>query len=247
MRETQGQGFGEPLRTERAIESPEGRSAPDRPLLSQAGRRSPRFGRMTNSRFPGSSENGDERLMLEAAKGDLDAFGELVERNHQRALNLAYRLSGDAESSKDVVQESFLRILKAAHHYEPRAPFTSYLYSVIRNMIRETARRHRRRRESSLEDRSRDGVVLGIDSEAVAHPPDPDIVLQRTQAQESLMAALAGLAEDLRAVFVLSEMEGLSYKEIAQICDCPTGTVASRKHAAIAKLREILRPMRNGR
>ena len=90
-------------------------------------------------------------------------------------------------------------------------------------------------------------MIPGIDSEAVEHPPTPDVVLQRAQVQERLMEALDGLPDDLRAVFVPSEMEGLSYKEIAQICDCPIGTVASRKHAAIAKLREILRPMRNGR
>ena len=240
-------GSGQQTQTERTVGFSRSRCVSSPPLLSQTGRRSPRFGDMANSRFPGTPEISDEQLMLEAAKGDLDAFGELVERHHQRALNLAYRLSGDTERSKDVVQESFLRILKAAHNYEPRARFTSYLYSVIRNMIRETARWQRRRRETSLEDRSSDGVIPGIDSDAVEHPPTPDVVLQRTEVQERLMEALGGLPDDLRAVFVLSDMEQLSYKEIAQICDCPIGTVASRKHAAIAKLRALLRPMRNGR
>ena len=151
---TQKPGFGRNAQTRRATESTASPGTTRLPLLSQGSWLSPRFGEMANSRFPAVPEGSDEHLMLRSAKGDLDAFGELVERHHQRALNLAYRLSGDAERSKDVVQESFLRILKAAHHYEPRARFTSYLFSVIRNMIRETARWQRRRREASLEDRS---------------------------------------------------------------------------------------------
>ena len=215
--------------------------------MSQAGRCLPSFGLMVDSRFPDIPPGSDDELMLRSARGDFCAFGELVDRHHQRALNLAYRLTGDADRSKDIVQESFLRILKAARQYRPRARFTSYLTRVITNMVRETARRERRRREAPLEDRSRDGSVLGVEQGTVERPPGPDAVLQQKQTRELLMGALGALPDDLRAVFVLSEMEGLSYQEIAQICDCPVGTVASRKHAAIAKLRVILRPMRSGR
>lgn len=213
--------------------------------MSHGTQQSPRFEPMSDSRPRNPLEGSDERLMLLTAKGDLDAFGRLVDRHHQRALNLAYRLSGDAERSKDIVQESFLRILKAARKYEPRALFTTYLYSVIRNMVREKARQTRRRRENSLDDRLGNGLVAEIDSNAVAHPVSPDVVLQRTELEEGLMAALASLPDDLRVVFVLSEMEGLSYAEIASVCECPTGTVASRKHAAITRLRVILQPLRS--
>ena len=83
----------------------------------------------------------DEELMVRVAGGELDAFGILVERHHGRALNFAFRLCGDVEQSKDVVQESFLRVLKAARRYRPRAAFTTYLFHVVRNLVLETARR----------------------------------------------------------------------------------------------------------
>jgi RNA polymerase sigma-70 factor (ECF subfamily) len=186
----------------------------------------------------------DEQLMGRASTGDLNAFGELVDRHHHRALNFAYRLTGDREVSKDIVQESFLRILKAARRYEPRARFTSYLYSVVRNMVRETARRTRRRREESLEDRQEISAEVIVSAELSA-PSNPERERQKGLIQQELLDALRSLPEDLRTAFVLSEMEGLSYREVASVCRCPLGTVASRKHAAIARLRELLEPMRS--
>jgi RNA polymerase sigma-70 factor (ECF subfamily) len=202
------------------------------------------FGPM-RERVPESQERStDEQLMCLSAAGDLNAFGELVDRHHQRALNFAYRLCGDREISKDIVQESFLRILKAARRYEPRARFTSYLYSVVRNMVRETARRTHRRREEPLEDRQEISAEASLPAGPSA-PSDPERERQKRLLQKTLLDAVRSLPEDLRMVFVLSEMEGLSYREIAGICRCPLGTIASRKHVAIEKLRVLLKPIRS--
>jgi len=202
-----------------------------------------RLGVMTDLESPSRIEPTDEQLMLATGSGELSAFGRLVDRHHQRALNFAYRMSGDREHSQDIVQESFLRILKAAHRYRPRGRFTAYLYSVVRNMVRETARQRRIRRESPLDER-----VLGGSVSAVAHrayPPDPESIRRRAELQDALSTALAALSEELRVVFVLSEIDRLSYREIAQVCGCPEGTVASRKHAAVVRLRALLGPMRS--
>jgi len=176
--------------------------------------------------------------MLRSARGDLAAFGFLVDRHHRRALNVAHRLTGDAEWAKDATQESFLRILKAAHRYQPRGSFTSYLFTVLRNVVRETARSRARRREDPLETMTE--AQLSHSTPAGRRPPTPADVLQEGRRHERLMAALQSLNVEVRSVFVLSAIEGLSYREIAGICGCPMGTVASRKHEAVVKLRKML-------
>jgi len=182
----------------------------------------------------------DEQLMRCIGGGDQEAFGLLVERHHGRALGFAFRMTADREDAKDAAQESFLRILGAAHRYRPRAAFTSYLYAIVRNTLRETSRR--RRREVSI-DPQVDPTPRATAAGAVADPPPPDVLLEREQLRERLADAIHRLPEDLRIVFVLSEIEGVSYKEIAEICRCPMGTVASRKNTAVRELRRLLGPM----
>lgn len=181
----------------------------------------------------------DDSLMSLAARGDRAAFAELVERHHQRALNLAYRLCGDREMARDVVQESFLHLLRGSSRYEPRARFQSYLFAIVRNGVREARRARGRRRE--------DPLPVEVDGWGGVDAGRPDAELARLRLRDRLIGALAALPEAMREVFVLSEIEGVSYQEIAQICRCPMGTVASRKHAAVAQLREILRDVREER
>lgn len=186
-------------------------------------------------------ERTDEQLMLSTGEGDLDAFGELVERHHARALNLAYRLSGDPEASRDIAQECFLRVLKGAKRYRAKALFTTYLHTVVRNLVIETVRKQRRRRETSTGkfDES-DGANPGPAAVGDQASALPDAVLERKEIRSQLNRALATLSDDLRDAFVLTEIEGLTYRQVAQICDCPAGTVASRKHHAVVQLRRLL-------
>ena len=186
-------------------------------------------------------ERTDEQLMICTGEGDVDAYAELVERHHVRALNLAYRLSGDPEVSRDIAQESFLRILKGAPRYRAQARFTTYLHTVVRNLVIENVRKKRRRPESAL-PQGADPSSENPASPAVGGPPPdrPDVAMERKEIRQRLQHALAELPDDLRDAFVLTEIEGLSYREVGQICGCPEGTVASRKHNAVAQLRELL-------
>lgn len=179
--------------------------------------------------------------MTRAGAGDVDAFGRLVERHHQRALHLAFRLTGDPEMSRDIAQESFLRILKAAPRYEPRARFTTFLYTVVRNLVVEISRQPRRRRELSASELP-PGTGTGEAGVTSREPETPDVALERKELRQTLRDALASLPAELREAFVLTEIEGLRYAEVAEICNCPEGTVASRKHHAVERLRKILGP-----
>ena len=188
-------------------------------------------------------ERTDEQLMTRTGEGDLDAFGILVERHHKRVLNLAYRLSGDPELSRDIAQESFLRILKGARRYEARARFSTFLHTVVRNLVIEMVRKRRRRHEATISgvvDPSNGSPENSVRVDGAAVPPD--VMLERKEIRQRLQSALATLPDDLRDAFVLTEIEGLSYRDVAEICDCPEGTVASRKHHAVEQLRRILTP-----
>jgi RNA polymerase sigma-70 factor, ECF subfamily len=188
----------------------------------------------------------DEALIRASAAGDREAFGALVDRHHPRALGVAYRLCGDADLARDVVQESFLRILRHAPRYRPDGRFTTFLFAVVRNMVREQFRRSSRRREQPLAvlEPAAAGLAAGAPRAAATGPLTPDAELHRRELGGRLLAALAALPEELRAAFVLSELEQLPYAEIARICGCPVGTVASRKHASIERLRRLLEPLR---
>jgi RNA polymerase sigma-70 factor (ECF subfamily) len=187
-------------------------------------------------------ERTDEQLMTRVKAGDVDAFGELVERHHQRALNFAYRLTGDAEMARDIAQESFLRILKAAGRYQPRARFTTYLFTVVRNTAVEAARRAHRR----FEVRTAEPDTIDALAPASRTTDAPDAMLERDELHRRLRQAMASLPAHLREAFVLTEVEGFSYREAAEICECPEGTVASRKHSAVERLRTALESLNSG-
>ena len=180
----------------------------------------------------------DEELMTDVSRGNLGAYSALVDRHHERVLNTAYGMTGDEEASRDVAQETFMRILKHAAMYTPRAKFTTFLYTVVRNIVVETGRRTARRREVPLGD----AWVMETPG-----PEAADRIAERHELRTRLADALAELPEQLRDAFVLSEIEGLRYREIAEICGCPEGTIASRKHLAIEKLRGLLGEFDRGR
>ncbi|MEJ2722012.1 MAG: RNA polymerase sigma factor [bacterium] len=176
--------------------------------------------------------------MMEVSRGNLGAYSTLVERHHQRVLNTAYGMTGDEETSRDVAQESFMRILRHASMYSPRAKFTTFLYTVVRNIVIETGRRTSRRREVPL---------AGARLLETQNPETADRIAERRELRTRLSDALAELPEELRDAFVLSEIEGLRYREIAEICGCPEGTIASRKHSAVERLRGLLGEFDPGR
>ncbi len=188
------------------------------------------------------TDSTDAELMLATARGDLGAFATLVEKYHPRAVAYASRMAGDPDEARDLAQEAFLRLLRAAPRYEARASLVSYLYTILRNLLRSS----RRRREDPLVWNPATMRVGGAVDRSDLDARDPEITLGERERLEKIEGAIAALPDRLREVFVLSELEGMSYQEIGRICRCPIGTVASRKHAAVARLRVELAFLRNG-
>jgi len=161
----------------------------------------------------------------------------LVESYADRVYRFLLALTKDREVARDLTQETFLKLHQAGQAGRGDLPSATYVLTVARN----TALSWFRRRKLEAKHLS---VVPSDDLEPLAVPAaddHPDHELARSELRVALREALATLPEELRSVFLLSEVEGLSYAEIAKVVDCPPGTVASRKHHAILKLRQEMR------
>ncbi len=175
---------------------------------------------------PDDSAPPDERLMAELRRGEATALAQLV-RRHGASLQAVFRSLGlDRHGAEDCVQDTFVRLLRAAADYEPRAPFRAYLLRLARNALVDW----RRRRDDGVQFADPVDLALQRGRDAPFHASD----------LIDLRQALAGLSDRLRIVVQLSAWEGLRYAEIAALLGIPVGTVKSRMFLAIRQLREAL-------
>ena len=170
----------------------------------------------------------DDALMRRTRDGDTEAFGLLVKTHQRRLVRFATRLLGDAEAAEDAVQETFLRLWRLRARYQPRGCLEHLLLRIARNICLDYARLTR--------------PMATFPEEQPDLESSPEAAAQANGMAEAVEQAVQALPEEQRAVFVLSQYEGLSYREIAEILECPEGTVASRKHLAVQSLRRRLRP-----
>ena len=178
-----------------------------------------------------SEETTDDTLLLSTAQGNREAFRLLIRRHQGMVTRFACRLlSGDRSAAEDIGQEAFLRLFRAAKSYNARGEMCAFLLTTTRNLCRDHLRRQRPTEEL---DRAVDYADPSPTGEGSA-------LLQ--ERSETLRRAIAALPEEQQTVLILSHYEGLPYAEIAAIVGCPAGTVASRKHHALAALRRSLQP-----
>ena len=173
-------------------------------------------------------EETERQWIAQAQQGDRQAFGELVHYYREGVINVVYRMCGDANLAEDAAQEAFIRAWQHLPRYQPRSPFRNWLYRIATNVAMDVLRRER-------ETVDIENVPL------VATSLDPEIAVERYERAERVRQAVLALAPASRAVLVLREYEGLSYKEIADTLDIPAGTVMSRLNYARTQLREMLR------
>jgi RNA polymerase sigma-70 factor (ECF subfamily) len=187
------------------------------------------------------SKLGDAELIAAIQAGKLGAFTQLVDRHQRSLINFFYHLSWDRAASEDCAQEVFLRLYAHLGTYEPQAKFTTFLYRIARNLwidrVRSAATHGR---PVSLESPVGFGEERTLQERVSAGAPTPVEILTRQEAQEALKAAIEQLPEEQRTVLVLSEIQGLKYQEIGAILEIPVGTVKSRMHTAMEKLKEML-------
>jgi RNA polymerase sigma-70 factor (ECF subfamily) len=169
--------------------------------------------------------------MLRFQAGDARAFEALVRRHRTPVFSFLLRLTGDRGRAEDLCQDAFLKVVRSADAWEPRARFQTWLYAIARNLAVDEARRQAFRRADSLDD---------APAAAVAEDPGPDRRAEAALLRPKLEAALAALPEEQREVFLLREYAGLRFHEIAEVTRTAENTVKSRMRYALEGLREKL-------
>ncbi len=183
----------------------------------------------------------DEELMGLAQKQDISAFEELFRRYEQRIFAFFWRLCANRQEAEDGTQETFLRLWRARVRYEPTGRFSTYLFQIAKNHFLHERQKQGRRKDSQ-QPSARDPVE-GSGEPVSADRADGRLLAGEFQAAVS--GAMIRLPETLRLVYVLTEQEGMSYQQAAEVLDCPVGTVGSRKVEAVRRLRELLQPWRD--
>lgn len=174
-------------------------------------------------------------------KQDISAFEELFQRYEQRVLAFFWRLSANRQEAEDGTQETFLRLWKARVRYEPTGRFSTYLFQIAKNHFLHE-RQKRDRRTNSRQPSAKNPA--GAADEPVSSDGAEGPVLAG-ELRAAVHQAITRLPETLRLVYVLTEEQGMSYKQAAEVLDCPVGTVSSRKVEAVRRLRELLQPLRD--
>jgi RNA polymerase sigma-70 factor (ECF subfamily) len=190
------------------------------------------------------SDATDEMLMIRYQRGDRQAFAELVGRHGRRVYNFVLRQLRDDALAEDVTQETFLRVVQSAAQFKNESRFSTWLYSIVRNLCVDHERRRQHRRHASLDERTNGGEQQSRPLADVVADSHPRASVERSvvssQVGASIVRALEDLPTEQREVFLMREIANLPFDDIALITNCPPNTVKSRMRYALDRLRDAL-------
>lgn len=189
----------------------------------------------------GRDGDADEDLMERFAAGDTGAFEVLLKRHERGVYNFIYRLIRNREVANDLLQETFLRVVKNARRYSRKAKFTTWLYTIARNQCIDTVRKARHRDHASLDQPARhnpEGRTLmerlpGASPNGFDHADAGEMKVRIEQA-------IAQLSDEQREVFVMRQFMQLKFNEIAEVVGVSENTIKSRMRYALENLRLAL-------
>jgi RNA polymerase sigma-70 factor (ECF subfamily) len=195
------------------------------------------------ARTPTLKEADDSMLVARFLAGERRAFTELADRYHVRLMNFIQRTIGDRERAEDLVQETFIRVYRHLHRFDQTKKFSTWVYTIAGNLAK-----------NELRNRSRNPLVLfqtiKKNWDADHRPLEwedntyrPDDLYRKRHLKEMIDGAVAQLPEHHRMVFVLREMEGKTYEEIAEITGVNLGTVKSRLNRARNNFAQLIAPL----
>lgn len=183
----------------------------------------------------------DETLMLRFQSGDRAAFAQLVRRHQGPLYNFALRQVRTPQVAEDVVQEAFVRVVQSAADFKHEARFTTWVYTITRNLCIDQLRKKALRKHPSLDETKGEGGEGPTLGEQTA---DPRASVERaatgTELKERIALAVDKLPDEQREVFLMREVANLPFKEIAEITGVPENTVKSRMRYALERLQEAL-------
>jgi RNA polymerase sigma factor (sigma-70 family) len=168
--------------------------------------------------------------MLRVKAGDVDRMGLLFERHHRKLFSFLYHMLGRADTSEDLVQNVFYRMLKYRHTYTGEGEFRTWMYHLARNVLADHIKKNRHAAHHA---------DVADYAEKIGGGPRADEGLQREQEVATLHRALGRLSADNREVLILSRFQELKYEEIARVLNTTEGAVKVRVHRAMNELKTI--------
>ncbi len=181
----------------------------------------------------------DEELMTAYQRGDVQAFRILFQKHQRGVFNYIYRYTGSRDESEEVFQDVFMKLHRAAATYQPTAKFSTWLYTIVRNLCIDVHRKKRLRHNVSMDEPLYEDARTLHDVIA-AEKPAPDSKSSDQQVGKIVEEALAQINEDQREVFLMREKAGLKFEEIAELTGVSVNTVKSRMRYATESLRKYL-------
>lgn len=188
----------------------------------------------------------DDSLVSEAKGGSEAAFRRLVEKYQRKIYGMALGMVKDPDEAKDVTQDAFLKAYKALASFQGQSAFYTWLYRIAMNLCIDRARHNARVGKVEFDeviDRDEEGDS-GISPRRIGF--DPARAYQDREIRERLNAAIQKLSPTHRAVLLLREVDGMAYKEIADVMQCSEGTVMSRLFHARKYMQQMLQPLVEG-
>ena len=182
----------------------------------------------------------DEKLMSLFQGGDENAYIVLVNRYKDKLINFIYHYLKDSESAEDVVQETMIKLYQKKHYYKEIAKFSTWLYTIAKNLANTELRKRKNRKITLLSQFSNDDKTYEIPSDdlEIGQQVQTDVV------NEIIKNAVNQLSEKFKTVIILRDIQEISYEEISEIIGIPIGTVKSRINRARLQLQVELKYLR---
>lgn len=183
----------------------------------------------------------DQQLVERVQQGDKKAFDMLVLKYQQRIVNLVSRFVRNHSDALDVTQEAFLKAYRALPRFRGDSAFYTWMYRIAVNTAKNHLAQQSRRPMEAEQDISEVEQFQG--ESALKEQATPEHMIMRDQIQDVVVKTIDELPEDLKTAISLRELDGLSYEEIAEVMECPIGTVRSRIFRAREAIDKALKPL----
>ena len=180
----------------------------------------------------------DLKIIESCLLGNTQMFSQLIDNYKNMIFNLAYRMSNNSQEAEDISQETFLRAYQSLAHFNPSYKFSTWLYQITLNIIKDKFKR------KEIDYVSLDTSIETDDSEFYPQPLDyahnPEQIIDQQEKAQVIQKAILSLPLKYREVIVLRHLQDLSYIEIGNILKLPSGTVKIRLYRAREQLKKIL-------
>ena len=189
-----------------------------------------------------TNKEADLALVRRAKKGDYRAFDLLVLKYQSRIVSIAFKFVKEIQLAEDISQEAFIKAYRSIDSFREESAFYTWLYRITANTAKNYLVSKGRRKESSISEMS---ISENEDFFELPTNDSPEQILMAQSLKDTIHDALSNLPEDTRTALSLREFEGLNYEEIAEIMNCPVGTVRSRIFRGREALENLISPITN--